>query len=192
MFLQLEEAAAREVTNFERELQPWVERRPFMPSEATIRADLSRAQVRKDEAVRRLQEHRLTIEDPERQQRERDLAALHEKLVDEAEENVAPARREMADINKGLESIEKAVVAEAHRRCDCHKDLSVTSPRGKEAVRNLLYFRFANTFLEPVWTRTYVNSVQITMAENFGVQGRGSFYEEVGAIRDVVKIICCR
>ncbi|HEY2345546.1 MAG TPA: glucose-6-phosphate dehydrogenase [Xanthomonadaceae bacterium] len=58
---------------------------------------------------------------------------------------------------------------------------------GKEAVQNLLYFRFANTFLEPIWNRNYVDSVQITMAENFGVQGRGSFYEEVGAIRDVVQ-----
>ncbi len=58
---------------------------------------------------------------------------------------------------------------------------------GKEAVQNLLYFRFANSFLEPVWNRTYVDSVQITMAENFGVQGRGNFYEEAGAIRDVVQ-----
>ncbi|MBS0464898.1 MAG: glucose-6-phosphate dehydrogenase [Proteobacteria bacterium] len=58
---------------------------------------------------------------------------------------------------------------------------------GKEAVQNLLYFRFANTFLEPIWNRHYVDSVQITMAENFGVQGRGSFYEEVGTIRDVVQ-----
>lgn len=58
---------------------------------------------------------------------------------------------------------------------------------GKEAVQNLLYFRFANSFLEPVWNRTYVDSVQITMAEAFGVQGRGSFYEEVGALRDVVQ-----
>jgi glucose-6-phosphate 1-dehydrogenase len=58
---------------------------------------------------------------------------------------------------------------------------------GKEPVENLLYFRFANTFLEPVWNREHVASVQITMAENFGVQGRGRFYEEVGAIRDVVQ-----
>ena len=58
---------------------------------------------------------------------------------------------------------------------------------GKEAVQNLLYFRFANTFLEPIWNRTYVRDVQITMAEEFGVQGRGGFYEEVGAIRDVVQ-----
>jgi glucose-6-phosphate 1-dehydrogenase len=58
---------------------------------------------------------------------------------------------------------------------------------GKEAVQNLLYFRFANTFLEPIWNRHYVKDVQITMAEKFGVQGRGGFYEEVGAIRDVVQ-----
>ncbi len=58
---------------------------------------------------------------------------------------------------------------------------------GKEAVQNLLYFRFANTFLDPIWNRHYVDNVQITMAENFGVQGRGAFYEEVGAIRDVVQ-----
>ena len=58
---------------------------------------------------------------------------------------------------------------------------------GKEAIQNLLYYRFANSYLEPIWNRTHVESVQITMAEDFGVQGRGRFYDEVGAIRDVVQ-----
>jgi glucose-6-phosphate 1-dehydrogenase len=58
---------------------------------------------------------------------------------------------------------------------------------GKEAVQNILYFRFANTFLEPIWNREYIRDIQITMAEDFGVQGRGAFYEEVGTIRDVVQ-----
>ncbi|MES1213381.1 MAG: glucose-6-phosphate dehydrogenase [Singulisphaera sp.] len=58
---------------------------------------------------------------------------------------------------------------------------------GKEPVLNLVYFRFANPILEPIWNRHYLDCVQITMAENFGVQGRGKFYEEAGAIRDVVQ-----
>jgi glucose-6-phosphate 1-dehydrogenase len=58
---------------------------------------------------------------------------------------------------------------------------------GKEPIMNLMYFRFANAFLEPIWNRTTVESIQITMAEDFGVQGRGRFYEEAGAIRDVIQ-----
>jgi glucose-6-phosphate 1-dehydrogenase len=58
---------------------------------------------------------------------------------------------------------------------------------GKEAVQNLLYFRFANSFVEPIWNRTWVECIRVTLAEPFGVEGRGRFYEDVGAVRDVVQ-----
>ncbi len=58
---------------------------------------------------------------------------------------------------------------------------------GKEAIMNILYFRFANSFLEPIWNRNYVSSVQLTLAENFGVESRGRFYESAGCLRDVIQ-----
>ncbi len=58
---------------------------------------------------------------------------------------------------------------------------------GKEAIMNILYFRFANSFLEPIWNRNYVASVQITLSENFGVEKRGAFYETAGCLRDVIE-----
>ncbi len=58
---------------------------------------------------------------------------------------------------------------------------------GKEAIMNILYFRFANSFLEPIWNRNYVASVQITLSETFGVKGRGAFYETAGCLRDVIQ-----
>jgi glucose-6-phosphate 1-dehydrogenase len=58
---------------------------------------------------------------------------------------------------------------------------------GKEAIMNILYFRFANSFLEPIWNRNYVASVQITLSENFGVETRGAFYESAGCLRDVIQ-----
>ncbi|HEX4461813.1 MAG TPA: glucose-6-phosphate dehydrogenase, partial [Polyangia bacterium] len=93
--------------------------------------------------------------------------------------------------------VEKPFARDLKSACELNAKLEAVFPQdrlfridhflGKEPVQNLLYFRFANSIIEPVWNRDHIESVQITMAENFGVKGRGAFYEETGAIRDVVQ-----
>jgi glucose-6-phosphate 1-dehydrogenase len=90
-----------------------------------------------------------------------------------------PFGRDLASARALNEVLHRALPEESVFRIDHYL--------GKEAVQNILYFRFANAFLEPIWNRNYVENVQITMAESFGVTGRGRFYEETGVVRDVIQ-----
>jgi glucose-6-phosphate 1-dehydrogenase len=101
-------------------------------------------------------------------------------LVDNARVIVEkPFGRDLASAKK-LNRVARSVFPE-------HSIFRIDHFLGKEAIMNILYFRFANSYLEPIWNRNCIDSVQITLSEDFGVEGRGSFYETAGCLRDVIQ-----
>ena len=90
-----------------------------------------------------------------------------------------PFGRDLASAIALDESLKKILPEEQIYRIDHYL--------GKESVEDLLVFRFANTLFEPVWNRNYISNIQMTMSENFGIEGRGKFYDGVGATRDVLQ-----
>jgi glucose-6-phosphate 1-dehydrogenase len=138
---------------------------------------------------------------------------LYERIRDELADAKAPVfyaavpPASFADVAEGIASaglvrnarlvVEKPFGTDLHSARELNEKLTAIFPEdqlfridhflGKEPVQDILYFRFANALFEPVWSREDVDSIQITLAEDFGVEGRGSFYDRVGAIRDVVQ-----
>jgi glucose-6-phosphate 1-dehydrogenase len=119
--------------------------------------------------------------------------AIPPSLFDDVIEGLASAglnRRGRVVLEKpfGRDTASAAELSEiVHRHYPEERVFRIDHFLGKEAVQNLMIFRFSNTVLEPIWNRHYVRGVQITMAEDFGVEGRGAFYDSVGALRDVVQ-----
>jgi len=85
----------------------------------------------------------------------------------------------------------EALNADLHRVFDERQVFRIDHYLGKETVQNLMALRFGNAIFEPLWNRNHVDHVQITVAEDIGVEGRGRFYEEAGATRDIVQNHCC-